>query len=140
MNYLVGGSTAYRLLTKEEIEIHDVDIIVYQRDFDKLEDILGNPTLNLNPIETEFSIHANHKKLMGDDSKPFDISFDSFEHYYSNSGFDVISHQEINIDDVLVKTASVDGLILIYKTALTGSNTDKFHEYERKIKVLQDIS
>ena len=140
VDYLVSGSIAYKLLTKEELKIHDADIVVYKRDFDKLVSILSAPELNLNPIKTEFSIHANHKLWTVVDGKPFDLSFDSFEHYYSNSGFDVTSYKEINIDGVLIKTASAEDLMRIYKTALAGGNIDKFDEYKRKTIVLQETS
>lgn len=139
ISYLVCGSLAYQLIIKEEVTIHDIDIIVHEVDFDKSIELLLKPELNLNPIKTEFSVHVDHKLLMGSDGKPFDISLDSYEHYYSKSGINLNAFQEIDIRVVPVKVAMVEDMIKIYKTALGGGNIDKFPEYERKIKVLSTL-
>ncbi|MBU1032008.1 hypothetical protein KKE03_03780 [Patescibacteria group bacterium] len=137
--YLVCGSLAYQLITKEDITIHDIDIIVHEDDFDKLIELLTHSTLDLKPIKTEFSIHVNHKLLNGVDGKSFDISLDSYEHYYSQSGIDLNSYQGIDINGILVKVATIKTMIKVYNTALKGCNVEKFPEYERKIEVLTNI-
>jgi predicted nucleotidyltransferase len=139
VNYLVCGSLAFRLVTGEPVVIHDIDIIVHEQDFPKLRELLSDQSLNLDPIQTEFSIHANHKSLVGDDAKPFDVSLDSFEHYYTETGIDIDQFKGMDINGVEVKVARIEDMIRVYKKALKGGNVEKFPEYERKLGILQSL-
>ncbi len=84
--YLVYGSVALNLLNGQENEVGDIDIIVKETDFEKIKNILPD---SFSPIQTEFSVHANSREYLGRNGKPFDISFDSYEHYFQNENVDM---------------------------------------------------
>lgn len=77
--------------------------------------------------------------VIGEDHKPFDVSLDSFEHYYKNAGIQVDNFEIIKVNGLDVKVISKEGLIKCYEIALDGENTDKFAEYKRKIGILKNI-
>lgn len=139
IKYLIGGSFAFKLLTNEDIDVHDVDIIVSDKDFDRLMVLLTRPELNLNPIRTPYTIHANRLILKGTDNKPFDISFDSYEYYYNDSGINLNNFLEIEIDGIGIKLTTREDLIKVYEAALKGGNVHKFDEYKRKISILNKV-
>lgn len=112
IQYLVYGSAAMNLLTEEDKEMKDIDIIVKQTDFKKIKNILPD---SFNPIQTEFSIHANSKEYFGKDNNPFDISFDSDEHYFNNDGIDLKDSVEKEIAGVTVWVMTEESLNRIYK-------------------------
>lgn len=132
IDHIVSGSLAFKILTDDkEIIVHDVDIIVYEKDFDKIFDLLSDPKFNLNPIKTPYSIHANHKEYLGEDNKPFDFSYDSYEHYYQGA-VDMSDY----LDEGGMRLISKKGLVGVYEKALGGGNTDKFPAYRYKIEKL----
>lgn len=138
IDHLVSGSLAFKVLTDDEkTMIHDVDIIVYEKGFDGITALLSDLRFNLNPIKTPYSIHANHKEYSGEDGKPFDFSFDSYEHYYQGA-VDMSDYQNYPLDEGEIRLISKDGLINVYKKALTGSNTDKYPAYRKKIDRLNN--
>ncbi len=111
IQYLVYGSVALNLIKGKENDVHDIDIIVKESDFDKIKNILPN---SFNPIQTEFSIHANSKEYIGKDNKPFDISFDSFEHYFQKESINIKTFTEMTIDEIIIKVMPVKSLNKIY--------------------------
>ncbi len=111
IHYLVYGSVAMNLLKDQENDVHDIDIIVKESDFDKIKNILPD---SFNPIQTEFSIHANSKEYSGSDNKPFDISFDSFEHYFKNDSMYLSDFTEKNIEGMVIKVIQLGLLNSIY--------------------------
>jgi len=112
IQYLVYGSVALNLLKRQENDVHDIDIIVNESDFDKIKNILPN---SFDPIQTEFSIHANSKEYIGKDNKPFDISFDSFEHYFQKYKIDISNAEEIQLESVTLNILPKKDLLGLYE-------------------------
>jgi hypothetical protein len=135
--YLVYGSVAYALLTDDPVELHDIDIVVPESAFEALGESLKQPQLGLNPIVTPRSIHANSLQYEGPDGRPFDVSLDSWEHYFQTHGIDLGRYQRFGAAGP--RLMSVDDLIVTYEAGLTGGNTWKREEYERKIDRLRSL-
>ncbi len=133
--YLLYGSFAYNLLTGEEESVNDLDFIVKESDFPLLIQKLSS--LQVNPIETPFSIHANSTEYLGEDQKPFDISFDSYDHYFKPLNIDLNVNQSIDHEDYSIKILPIDKLTTLYEIGLKGSNKNKFESYQRKINKLR---
>jgi hypothetical protein len=109
--YLIYGSLAYKLITKDEAgAVHDVDILVKQDDFDKLEQLLKDKNLKLNPVKSEFNIHANHMFFTGEDGKQFDLSFDSIDHYFRKFPIDLSDYEKAVLGGVEIKLMKRENL------------------------------
>ena len=118
IQYLVYGSAAINLLAGEEKYINDIDIIVKETDFEKIKNVLPN---SFDPIQTKFNIHANSKEYSGKDGKSFDISFDSYLHYFNEEGVNFNNYVEKEIAGVAVKVIVEETLKRIYKKYPKGS-------------------
>lgn len=135
VDYLVYGSLGYRLLTGDEsVQARDIDIVVKQDDFPKLAGLL--PNLKLNPISTLYTIHANSERYLGEDGKPFDISFDSYEHYFNQHNINLGNYIEVGLEGVKVRVVKPEDLVKIYDVGLKGNNEEKLQEYQDKIRKL----
>lgn len=138
LDYLVYGSSGYRLITgDQDVPIRDLDIVVKQSDFPQLTKSL--PSLSFNPIQTPFTIHANSLTLHGEDGKPFDVSLDSYEHYFFCHNVDLKNFIEIDLQSVLIRVMTAQDLIKIYEIGSRGSNQDKVQEYKEKINNLKKL-
>ncbi len=112
IEYLVYGSAAYLLYGDEEASVHDIDLIVKEKDFETITSFIKN--LNFNPIKTPFSIHANSTNYKGLDDKPFDVSFDSYEYYFQKHNINLSNFENIKVKDVEIKVIKKDYLKKIY--------------------------
>ncbi len=140
INYLVTGSMAYRVVTGDELAlVHDVDIIVSQADLEQIERIFSQPSSEFVPYKSEFSVHANHKFLKGLDDQPFDVSLDSYEHYYQSMGIQIEDHQIINIAGTPVKVMTSDQLKQVYTFVIENRGPEKREENQRKLSILKDL-
>ncbi len=116
VNYLVYGSIAYLIFTKDlGLYVNDIDIIVSKDDFDRISEVFANNDLPYNLNITENAIHANHKTLTGNDGKPFDVSLDSFEHYFEGRGITFEDFTSVKIDGAEVKVLPKNKLIELYE-------------------------
>jgi hypothetical protein len=139
IDYLVYGSLAYLIHANvKSVRINDIDIIVSENDFDKINRIITKESLPYKIFVTPHAIHANHLELKGNDKKPFDISFDSFERYFSKYDVDFNNHTDHSIIGVPVKIITKDDLIKIYEVGVQGSNDAKIPEYQSKLNHLQN--
>ncbi|MBD3363076.1 hypothetical protein GF362_05130 [Candidatus Dojkabacteria bacterium] len=140
IKYLLYGSVAYFLYTRDEqAEINDIDIIVKEKDFDKIMEIFDNFELPYKFFRTKHNLHANHLNIKMNDGKPFDISFDSFEYYFKDHGIRMGRLKKFIISETEIKTVILEDLIKIYKLGVCGRNLDKIKEYERKLCILELI-
>jgi hypothetical protein len=115
--YLIYGSTEVVLLTDNNFDkVNDIDVITKQSDFDRLSNFLKEPSLKLNPITTSDTIHANSLIYSGNNGQPFDISFDSYEHYFEHLDVNLNEYQEKIIDGVHIKIMPLKKLVQIYET------------------------
>jgi len=127
IQYLVYGSVAMNLLTNQEQEVNDIDIMVNEIDFEKIKNILPD---SLKPIQTKFSIHANSKKYLGKNNKPFDVSFDSYEYYFQKTGLDMLKPVRKEMEGVLINLMpfnSLKKLYEIFEIPKPKSNSDEFY-------------
>lgn len=132
--HLLYGSAAYALVTGDEAtQPGDLDIIVRQSDFDRICGLLDGSALSLTPIRTPFSIHANSTAYEAPDATPFDVSLDSYEHYFENRGFEFGAGQRLHG----IRVMSTADLIRAYEVGLGGANEAKKAEYIRKLKQLR---
>lgn len=135
LDYLVYGSMGYQLLTGDKGQpVRDIDIVVKQSDFAQLSELL--PSLKLNPIPTPYTIHANSVSYLGEDGKPFDISFDSYEHYFNQHNINLGNYIEVGLEGVKVRVMKPEDLVKIYDVGLKGNNEEKLQEYQDKIRKL----
>lgn len=139
IDYLLYGSLGYWLLTKQATLINDIDIIVSKKDFGKIVDAINKLDLEINPIVSENAIHANHLKLIGNDNKPFDISFDSYEHYFKHLGIDLNNYLDFAMKDAKLKLIAKQDLIKIYEIGVKSNNIEKSDGYKEKLKVLLNL-
>lgn len=79
IDYLIYGSFAKYCYNFDITKCNDLDIIVHQNDLDTINEILN---MKFDCFLYEFGLHANSKFYLNDKGKPFDISFDSLEHYF----------------------------------------------------------
>ena len=135
--YLLYGGMAYYLYTKDEdTEINDIDIIVSETSFEKTVNYIEDNKPLLKPIQTPCSIHINHKKLIGNDGKPFDISLDSYEHYFMKIGIDLASYDLSILNEKSIRTIPRESLIKVYEHATKVSEDKKAKKYLEKIRGL----
>ncbi|MPZ50018.1 MAG: hypothetical protein GEU75_12110 [Dehalococcoidia bacterium] len=137
IDYVVYGSAGYALLTEAAIEPADVDIMVWQADLDRICTSLSEPDLALNSILTPFSVHANSLIYNGPDGKPFDISLDSWEHYFTEAGLDFGRYEEVG--STKIRVMQPEDLLCAYEIGLDGGNDWKYDEYARKIDRLHTL-
>ncbi|MDO8577029.1 MAG: hypothetical protein Q7R82_01670 [Candidatus Daviesbacteria bacterium] len=136
--YLTYGSMAYLLLTNDDkMPIRDIDIIIKEIDFDRLIKLLSESNLFLNPIKTAYSIHANSLVYQGYDGKSFDISIDSYEHYFQIHEINFDDYQIIELDSIPIKIMKTKNLIESYRVGVRGQNEEKIEEYKDKIEKLR---
>ncbi len=112
VSYLVYGSVGVKLLMEEDLQVNDIDIIVMESDFEQLKQLLRK---SFNPIWTGFSIHANSTEYLGYDGKPFDISFDSYGHYFAKLGVDFSANVDKDVNGVTIKIMPQETLHKIYE-------------------------
>ena len=113
INYLVHGSMAKNLFADKQAEVNDIDVIVSENDFQKLENLLSD---DFNITITDFNAHANSKRYKGKDDKPFDISFDSYEHYFEKNDVEISDASINEVMGIKIKTLPFVKLESIYKT------------------------
>lgn len=111
ITYLVYGSLARNLYSGNNNRVGDIDIIISEKDFSKLESLL-NEHFNLGI--SKFNIHANSKTYNNEDGKPFDISLDSYEHYFIKDGIKFSDCSLVEVSDTKVKILSKEKLERLY--------------------------
>jgi hypothetical protein len=138
VEYLLYGSLAVNLLTQDDkSKVNDVDIIVSEGNFPKLMVLLSDPKLELDPKRTAHNIHANHLRIKGYDNKPFDLSFDSYEHYFSDREIDIKSYTEKSINDTKVKTINREDPLKVYESVsrkngvIQSAHKDKINKLKK---------
>lgn len=136
VHYLVYGSFAYSVYIKEDLLINDIDIMVSQKDFNFIVTMLKESGLPYTVHESQYSLHVNHNHFVGYDGKPFDISLDSYQKYFSNLDLDFDNCFSKVINGVDIKFVNIEDLIKIYEIGSNGSNGDKIKEYKRKVRRL----
>ncbi len=138
---LVYGSYAYSYYLKVKgCLCNDIDIIVKQKDFKKIEELFSKYNMPYKLYLSEHTIHANHITEVGNDGKPFDISFDSYEYYFLKHGIDInIFFKERLSDGVEISLIKKDDLIKIYELGV-GSANNKGVEYLKKLNKLKSKS
>lgn len=140
--YLVYGSYAYQhYINDDDVLINDIDIIVNQSDFDNIQHLFEEKNLPYKLYVSEFTIHANHNQEIGNDGKPFDISFDSFEHYFSKFGVDIGKFtKKILSDEVITHLIKKDDLMKIYDFGSKDATNPKSEKYEARLTKLIDLT
>lgn len=110
-------------------------MVVRQADFPTLIEIL--PDLSFYPIQTPYTIHANSLIFKGEDGRPFDVSFDSYEHYFIPHNINLNNSFEVDLKSTPIRVMNTQDLIKIYEVGLKGGNQTKIREYEHKINNLR---
>lgn len=110
--YLVYGSVALNLYDGQNRRVSDIDIIIREADFEKITELLDD---SFNPIQTSFTIHANSKEYLGYNNKPFDISFDSYEHYFQGMDIAISEATDREVEGVKIKIMPLDSLEKVYQ-------------------------
>ena len=139
IHYALYGSLAFNILTNSDKSVSDIDIIVYKKDFPQIKALLKERITEVIPIQTDHSIHVNHKIYLGQDGKPFDISLDSYEHYFKKQGLDLKNTNKISIKGTEIRVLSPEELLVSYEIATNGPNVHKHTEYLRKRDVLKGM-
>jgi hypothetical protein len=139
IKYLVYGSLVYQKYTgNDAIFINDIDIIISKKDFSVVEELLAS-TSQFKLFVYENTVHANHKSLVGNDDKPFDVSFDSFEYYFQKHGLSLGVYKLFPIKGIPVKFITRDNLLKIYEFSIENSPQGKRDEYIRKVENLKAL-
>ncbi len=140
IKYLLYGSYAYSLLTKDSTTlVNDIDVVISDKTFNKVIEMIVNNNLGLKPIKTSRSIHANSLTYTDKNGESFDISFDSFEYYFKKLKIDLDNYFEINMEGINLKLIRPKDLIKVYKQGIRSSNTDKIEDYQHKLSRLESL-
>ena len=135
-DYLVYGSLAYFLYTKENINVADIDIIISKNDFPKIQEQLRDSSY-YKVFCYEKTVHVNLVNINGGDGKPFDISLDSYEDYFLDKDFNLTEYQEFEYSGTKLKILPLVKLLEIYKQ--TAKEHEKGLEYGMKVARLEKI-
>lgn len=140
--YLVYGSYAFQHYTYDyEVLINDVDIIVNQSDFENIQHVFEKKNLQYKLYVSDFTIHANHKQEIGNDNKPFDISFDSYDHYFSKFDIDISKFtKKILSNEVITHIMKKDNLIKIYEFGSNYTTNPKSDKYRARLAKFVDLT
>lgn len=131
--YLVYGSLAFEYYTNQNVEIHDVDIVVKRNALDEIAVRLKMFPEYCNVFSFDGGLHINLLNYVGTDKKPFDISLDADDRLRTNIEFaeyTVIKHNGIEI-----KLMNRETLMEVYKIAAEHSTT-KREAYTKKAELL----
>lgn len=137
--YLIHGSLAFFFYTNDENSfVNDVDIIVSQKYFETIVQTFEKQSLPYNVFLFSYNIHANHKSIKGNDGKKFDISFDSYEKYFSKSVLSFSDYSKKIVNNATLKFISKQDLIKIYRAGVVDSSNLKVKNYQHKLDMLQE--
>jgi hypothetical protein len=133
--HVLYGSVAYRLRTgDQDAEPGDIDIVVSEANFDAIcEMLLRARDLRFSPLNTGFSVHAASASLTTPDGLPFDVSFDSFEHYFARHGFDLLRFQTLRSIRVMTD------LDLVRAYEISTARGAKQADHQRKLVRLRQL-
>ncbi len=138
INYLIYGSMAFYIYSGRKMTtINDIDIIVSETRFGEIVNHIRSHNPELCPIQTEFSIHINHNQYLGSNEKLFDISIDSYEHYFEDYGIELARGEIHTLGGVQIKLIHKADLINLYDIFGSNSRVIKSKEYLRKVKALR---
>lgn len=137
--YLVVGSFAYSQYVQEEsMQINDVDIMIMKEDLTKVEHLLRQPEMPYQVYPFELGIHANHTSIKGNDGKPFDLSFEIYDHPDKSFRFTLDDYHVVKIGDVEVKVIKKEEQKYLYEMFLDSKWNTKREAYIHKIARLSE--
>ncbi|QQR93361.1 hypothetical protein IPJ91_02795 [bacterium] len=96
INYLVYGSFGKYLHGFDIDKCNDIDIIIKEIDLNKIYEVFKS---DYNCFLYKYGLHANSKYFANYKNETFDISFDSYEHYFLDNGIKLNFHKDCQIID-----------------------------------------
>jgi hypothetical protein len=139
--YLVYGSYALTHYIKSNaISVNDIDIIVSKSSFDHIEELFERNRLPFKLFVSDHEIHANHNSIIGNDAKPFDISFDSYEHYFAKYDINIDKYTKKHLSSgIVIHLAKKEDLLSIYNIGANDEFNPKKEQYKEKLERLLDV-
>jgi hypothetical protein len=131
------GAYAYYLYTGEQLDIDDIDVMIHNKDFDKLIVALLISKLNFDVERTDHSMYVYLHEWKNDKDELIKISFDSYEHYFKRYGIKMSKYNDEYFKRYGLRIIPKEELIRVYKLGLEKAVEEKRGDYRRKLDYLR---